>query len=82
MPTFFAPRRFAFWFQSAPPSEERGDGQLMTRSAVDDPFQSAPPSEERGDKALLAELLEDVVFQSAPPSEERGDPCNLTRCCT
>ena len=53
-------------FQSAPPTEVRGDLRLKDHRTV---FQSAPPTEVRGDTLLLAFHM----FQSAPPTEVRGD---------
>ena len=60
-------------FQSAPRSEERGDGGAKPQESFIVAFQSAPRSEERGDEKPIAERLEKRRFQSAPRSEERGD---------
>ena len=61
-------------FQSAPPTEARGDfGELDTAPTADEQFQSAPPTEARGDSTPAASVNPSVSFQSAPPTEARGD---------
>ena len=63
-----------FLFQSAPPTEVRGDFTvpgLWNRAAG--LFQSAPPTEVRGDAIVAAGSNWVYLFQSAPPTEVRGD---------
>ena len=61
-------------FQSAPPTEVRGDVAIGEDQGNITRFQSAPPTEVRGDVLAGIRIVTGMLaFQSAPPTEVRGD---------
>ena len=56
-----------FWFQSTPPSKERGDTALLQRCRASPMFQSTPPSKERGDGRARPAALARRCFNPRPP---------------
>ena len=67
------PCSMPFWFQSAPLTDVRGDGELPEGVILLATFQSAPLTDVRGDPRWPQAVTRPRMFQSAPLTDVRGD---------